>query len=285
MKAQLANRGPSPVPEKFEEHQLAEFLELGHKLTGIQLDESKRSMFYARLTRRLRALRLTTFDEYLALLRSGNPEEIEAFTNVVTTNLTYFFREPHHFEYLRDNVVPALIPPGKIAEPIRVWSAGCSSGEEPYSIVMAMLENPSCKPGSFRVLCTDLNTEMIQDTKNGEYREDSVRGLSSERSNMWFGTPANGKIIAKQELRETLICKKLNIFDSWPIRAGVHIIFCRNLLIYFSPEQQIKIVTGFAKLQRAGGYLFLGHSEAVKNIDKYYKRIGNTIFQRSSTKA
>ena len=135
-------------------------------------------MLYTRLTRRLRALRLSRFSDYIALLRSDVGGEREVFINTVTTNLTYFFREEHHFDYLQAKVLPVLQQKDSLT-PLRIWSAGCSSGEEPYSIAIALSESDVPRSRTYRLLCTDLNTEMVSQAMNGLYRQEGARGLSS----------------------------------------------------------------------------------------------------------
>ena len=256
----------------------ARVVELAHRLTGIQLDEQKRSMLFTRLTRRLRAQRLSSFDAYVRLLESGDSDEQQAFINAVTTNLTYFFREEHHFDYLRDTGAPELLSSGR--RPLRLWSAGCSSGEEPYSLAMSLIEAGLRPEQDFRVLCTDLNTEMVEATQRGVYRSASVRGLSDARLKTFFKHNASGMIRARGDLRQSLICRQLNLFGKWPVRSGVDIVFCRNVLIYFSQSQQLGILRGFARLQNPGALLFLGHSESIREVEEFYERVGHTIFRR-----
>ncbi|MFK7915974.1 MAG: protein-glutamate O-methyltransferase CheR [Pseudomonadales bacterium] len=270
------------VPESMNDADLQSFIALTHDWTGIQLDEQKRAMLYTRLTRRLREHRLSSFADYIDLLRNDRGEEREIFINTVTTNLTYFFREEHHFEFLRSEVLPALERRG-MRSPVRIWSAGCSSGEEPYSIAMTLSEAGFNDAQGYRLLCTDLNTDMVYRTMQGEFRADSVRGLNETRQQTHFVQGQPGYIQANDQLRSSMICKQLNLFGDWPIRSGVDVIFCRNVLIYFNGTQQTQIVRGFARLQEEGAHLFLGHSEAVRDVSDFYKRVGNTVFRRTAT--
>jgi len=224
----LSKHAKVDLPETLPLEALQAFIQIASSLTGIQLDESKRSMLYTRLSRRLRALGLSSFEQYLELLRSGDGVEIEAFTNTVTTNLTYFFREPHHFEFLRATVLPKLFVT-KRARPARIWSAGCSSGEEPYSIAMTIAESGLANPQDYRLLCTDLNSDMVRQTASGVYPIDALRGLDDARLTKWFTEDQFGRVQAKPLLRESMLCRQHNIFLAWPIRAGVDVIFCRNL--------------------------------------------------------
>ncbi len=272
----------SGYPQALGQAELLEFIELADKLTGIQLDVSKESLLFTRLSRRLRALKMPTFDLYLALLKSGDPAEVEEFVNVVTTNLTYFFREPHHFKTLADSVLPDLQGSKSRHGVLRIWSSACSSGEEPYSIAMTLAESGLAAGSDYRILCTDLNTEMVELTRRGDFLAKDARGLDEARKSRFFAEDTGGVLKVNQELRDAMICKSLNLFNDWPIRSGVDIIFCRNVLIYFNAQQHTEIVLKFAKVQAAGAYLFLGHSETVHHVGQYYERVGNTVFKRTA---
>ena len=272
-------------PQRLDDKPLRGFIALVDTLSGIKLSETKRSMLYTRLLRRLRVRGVPSFEEYLTLLRAGDKAELEAFVNVMTTNLTYFYREPHHFEFLERDVVPELFRGRPEGSPVRIWSSACSSGEEPYSIAMALAAAGVANSKSYRLLCTDLNTEMVQKTKAGVYRSDTMRGLSESQLKRWFTLIDGKQLQVKKELQQSVICKKLNLFDRWPISGLVDIIFCRNVLIYFAPKEQVALVERFATIQASGGYLFLGHSEAVPGIDRFYERVGNTIFRRLAGRA
>jgi len=272
-------------PQRLDDRPLRGFIALLDSMSGIKLSETKRSMLYTRLLRRLRARGVPTFEEYLTLLRAGDKAELEAFVNVMTTNLTYFYREPHHFDFLEKDVVPKLFSNRPDRAPVRIWSSACSSGEEPYSIAMALTSAGVSNSKAYRLLCTDLNTEMVQKTKAGVYRSEAMRGLSESQLKRWFTQVDGGRHLIKPALQESLICKKLNLFDRWPIAGLVDIIFCRNVLIYFAPSEQEALVERFARIQDDGAFLFLGHSEAVRGIDKFYERVGNTIFRRLAVRA
>ncbi|MFK8017199.1 MAG: protein-glutamate O-methyltransferase CheR [Gammaproteobacteria bacterium] len=275
----MTNSAPE-LPSSLSDQELKAFQRLVIKATGIQLDESKRSMVYTRFLRRLRALNLHTFGQYIELLESGNEAELRHFINTITTNLTYFFREPHHFEFLRATVVPDMFGPSAQKKTVRIWSAGCSSGEEPYSIASSLAEEGFTGGADYRLLCTDIDTDMVRRTKTGEFRGRDVRGLSEALKSRWF-EQRNGDILAaKDALKKGLMCRDLNLFAPWPIRPGVDIIFCRNVLIYFDRKHQEQIVRGFADVQSRGAYLFLGHSESLRDFDDVYERVGNTIYKR-----
>lgn len=268
------------LPQSLPDADLAAFQRLAMEMTGIKLDDAKRSMIYTRFLRRLRALNMTSFEDYIRYVQSGNKEEAEEFINTITTNLTYFFREPHHFEYLRKNAVPDLFHSRTRGDVVRVWSAGCSSGEEPYSIAMTLAEENLTGGSDYRLLCTDIDTEMVAATAAGHFRESNVRGLDEASASKWFERNANGMLVADDTLRRGMLCKQLNLFLDWPVRPGIDIIFCRNVLIYFEKPHQEQIINGFAKKQNVGAYLFLGHSESLRGFDHLYERVANTVYKR-----
>lgn len=266
------------LPNAISDQDFTSLRDITYELTGIRLDDSKRSMMYARIVRRLRALGLASFGEYIQEIRRPNSSELGTFINTVTTNLTYFFREEHHFEVLAKRAIPEL-KRARPNEPLRIWSSASSSGEEPYSIAIIMAELGLMGGSDYRLLATDLDTNMVQKTQEGRYPRVSVRGLTEERQQRWFSTGGT-ELIVKPELQNGLIAKQLNLFKNWPIRGGIDVIFCRNVLIYFSREDQDQIIAGFSRLQSKGGYLFLGHSESMRGMDDIYERIDNTVYRR-----
>lgn len=248
--------------------------------TGIELASGKRAMIVNRFSRRLNALNLTSFEEYLQLVSEpGNPEAAE-FIDTVTTNLTYFFREPHHFDVLGNVVLPALAERLDPIKPIRIWSAGCSSGQEPYTLAITVRESDVVRNRQVRILCTDIHTKLVRATQDGTYQNDHLRGLSDQRRSRWFKQMGDVYWQAHEELRSMLICKQLNLFGPWPVKPGVDVIMCRNVLIYFNLSYQRKLLEGFSRLQDTGGYLFLGHSETLEGFKGVYKRVDNTVYER-----
>ena len=256
------------------------FQRIALEQTGIELANSKRAMVINRFSRRLEALGLTSFDDYLDLVRQAGHPEAREFIDTVTTNLTYFFREPHHFQVLSNVVLPQLASRINVPTPIRLWSAGCSSGAEPYSLAMVVKELPLTASRPVRILCTDIDTKMVELTRRGVYNAEQMRGLDAKRKEAWFTRSPDGRFTAKDELRSMLICKQLNLFDQWPIKIGVDVIICRNVLIYFKPDYQKKLLEKFAATQTSGGFLFLGHSETLSGFKDKYKRVDNTVYER-----
>ncbi|MEM6639656.1 MAG: CheR family methyltransferase [Pseudomonadota bacterium] len=277
--ARLAARA---LPDRLSDSDLKAFQSTALELSGIKLDDSKRSMIYTRFLRRLRTLGMSDFKEYLEYAAQPESGERQDFINTITTNLTYFFREAHHFEYLSETALPTLLKSRTTTEPLRVWSAGCSSGEEPYSIAMTLQAAGLVGERDYRLLCTDIDTDMVRKTRAGAFRTDGIRGLNKSQLRRWL-KDTDGVASVHPSLRKGMICRALNLFDHWPLRAGVDVIFCRNVLIYFKRPDQERVIRGFAEMQTPGCYLFLGHSESIRGLENVYTRVGNTVFKRKST--
>lgn len=252
--------------------------------TGIVLSDAKREMVYGRLSRRLRQLNLRKFSEYCDLLTSGHETELVELTNAITTNLTAFFRESHHFDYLQSKVLPELIQKKIQNKRLRIWSAGCSSGEEAYSIAMCIREViPRSSGWDVKILATDLDSNMIQRGKNGIYTAERVEGLTASRMKKWVkqGKGKNSdKVRISQELRDLITFKELNLIDSWPVKGPFDLIFCRNVVIYFNKETQKELFDRYANLLDDEAHLFIGHSESLNNVTDRFNLIGKTIYQK-----
>ncbi|MGN4070399.1 CheR family methyltransferase, partial [Burkholderia gladioli] len=231
-----------------------------HRRAGISLSEHKRDMAYSRLARRLRALGLDSFRDYLDRLeRDNDPVEWEAFTNSLTTNLTAFFREAHHFPILAEFVKTRPAP-------VSVWCSAASTGEEPYSLAITLLE--ALGPSAARqasILATDLDTQVLEKARLGIYTFDQVKHLSQERLRRFFlkGTgPQAGRVKVRPELRQMIRFEPLNLTDAdYGIGQSFDAIFCRNVMIYFDKPTQGQVLTRFEPLLKPGGLLFAGHSE------------------------
>jgi len=252
---------------------------------GIRLTSAKRELVYARLARRLRALGLYTFREYCDVLRNGDTQELINCINAITTNVTTFFREIHHFEFLEKTVLPALIEQkGRTAmSRLRIWSAGCSSGEEPYSIEIVLREQAALQRWDVRVLATDLDTHILERAKQGHYHIKQLEKVSPERCKRWFrvGTGKNANLVSiVPEMGERIRFRQLNLKDQWPMRGPFDVIFCRNVVIYFDKEMQKKLFNRFADMLTPDGYLFIGHSENLFGVSERFKVAGRTIYQK-----
>ncbi len=249
--------------------------------TGIQLSVDKRELVYSRLARRLRALGLQNFAEYCALLQQGDSHELEEFTNAVTTNLTSFFRENHHFEYLAKTVIPEC---RKQNRAVRIWSAGCSSGEEPYSLAIVLAE-AGLTPRQGQIIAGDLDSQILGRAQQGVYRDEQVKGVSTERLKRFFlrgRGSQEGLVRVRPQLQQFITFVRLNLMENWQWDQPFEVIFCRNVVIYFGAEQRKKLVERFAQYHRDGGYLFIGHSESLFQVTDRYKLIGKTIYRKES---
>ncbi len=253
--------------------------------TGICLSDAKHDMVYSRLAKRLRQLDLTSFSEYLTLLTADDGDEIGNFINSVTTNLTSFFREQHHFDFLKENLIPRLLQDNADTRVIRVWSAGCSTGEEPYSLAMTFKECvPENQGWDVRILATDLDTNVLATGSAGVYMADRVNGIPQDKLKRWFYKgkgDLEGKVKVSSELRDMIVFKQLNLMGKWPVKPGVDIIFCRNVVIYFDKETQKVLFDRYANTLKSGGYLFIGHSETLYKVSTRFNLLGKTIYQRS----
>jgi chemotaxis protein methyltransferase CheR len=260
---------------------------LVRKHTGISLSDAKRELVYGRLSRRLRALGLRSFRDYRNVL-SVDPEgqEMVEFCNAITTNLTSFFRESHHFDYLRDQVLVPLgmRPPG---QRLRIWSAGCSTGEEPYSIAMTVRESlPQAARHDIKVLATDLDSDVLARGRKGVYPEDRVKGMSQVRISTFFREQRAGgtlNLAVTPDIRELITFNQLNLMHELPMRGPFDVIFCRNVVIYFDKDTQRDLFRRFAQLQRPGDVLFLGHSESMFKVCDAYTLVGRTIYRRNES--
>ncbi len=256
---------------------------LSNKHSGIIVPDDKFDMFYSRLSKRLRFHGLKTFRQYCEFLQASPEQEFTAFINAVTTNLTSFFREQHHFEYLRDKLVPELLRKNQNSKKIRVWSAGCSTGEEPYSLAMTLLE--SVPVGwDIKILATDLDTQVLEKAASGIYQIDRVSNLEKAVLKHWFrrgkGSQSNKAKIVKP-CRDLISFKQLNLMQEWTIKSHFDFIFCRNVLIYFDRETKQNLVQRYAELLKPGSCLFIGHSESLHQVESPFQTIGQTIYKKT----
>jgi chemotaxis protein methyltransferase CheR len=248
-----------------------------HKKAGIALAESKQEMVYSRLARRLRATGINSFSQYLNDLESGRDgQEWEAFTNALTTNLTSFFREAHHFPILAEHLK-------KVKDPIEIWCSASSTGEEPYSIAMTACEAFNTLTPPVRIMATDIDTNVLAAGANGVYGMDRLDKLSPERARKFFlrgRGEQEGLARVRPELRQMITFKPLNLLeDGWPVKGPFDVIFCRNVMIYFDKPTQGKILSRFAPLMKPDGLLFAGHSENFLYVSDAFKLRGKTVYE------
>jgi chemotaxis protein methyltransferase CheR len=281
---------PEGAPERprefvFEHEDFLALRTLIKQVTGINLAESKQALVYGRISRRLRALGLRTFGEYRELLESDEHGELTEFCNAMTTNLTAFFRESHHFDYLRDQVLRPRAADGRASRRIRLWSAACSSGEEAYSLAMTVCESiPEFKRWDIKILATDIDSSVLQTARAGVYPAERVEKLGEKRLGQFFEKPdeaERGSYRVSPELASLITFKQLNLLHSLPMKGPLDAIFCRNVVIYFDRQTQRELFTRVSALQRANDVLFLGHSESLLKVCDDYKLVGRTIYRRA----
>ncbi|MCW5298303.1 CheR family methyltransferase [Herbaspirillum lusitanum] len=251
--------------------------DLIYKRAGIALAESKQEMVYSRLARRLRATGIASFVQYLDLLeRGGDTDEWEAFTNALTTNLTSFFRESHHFPILADFVKT-------LKEPATVWCSAASTGEEPYTIAMTLCEAYGTLTPPAQIIATDIDTNVLATGANGVYPIERIDKLSPERIKKFFlrgKGNQEGYVRVRPELRKLVTFKQLNLLgDSWPVTGQFDVIFCRNVMIYFDKPTQSKILSRFVPLMKPHALLFAGHSENFLYVSDALKLKGKTVYE------
>ena len=258
---------------------------ISNERTGIVVSDDKFDMFYSRLSRRVRVLGLSRFSEYCDYLkRDAEGEETLELVNAITTNLTAFFRENHHFEYLKDTVIPELIGKNAAERKIRIWSSGCSTGEEPYSLAMTLHDAMSTVGGwDYRITATDIDSNVLSTAAKGVYQMERVEGIAKPVLKRWFqrgkGAQAE-RVRTKQALRDIIRFRQLNLISDWTMREPRDVIFCRNVIIYFDKETKTRLVERYAESLKEGGYLFIGHSESLYNITDRFELIGNTIYRK-----
>jgi len=254
-------------------------VQLAHEYAGISLADNKRNLVYTRVSRRLRALGLNAFRDYRDYLAS-HKDELESFINAISTNLTKFFRESHHFDHLRASVVVPYA--AKRGGRFRVWSAGCSTGEEPYtiaSVIRREIANPSIS--DLRILATDIDTDVLAKAARGEY---PLRGMEDvprqyrdffERSDRDADT-----VFASEDLRSLVTFRRLNLIAPWPFGGKFDAIFCRNVMIYFDAPTKADLIARFTDALHPGGWLYIGHSESLLGSHPNLQLVGRTIYRR-----
>lgn len=249
-----------------DDRDFSRIAQIVHGLAGIVLADAKRPLVHSRLIKRLRALNLPNFASYADFISAeGNDAERQELITAVTTNVTSFFREQHHFDALSSSILPPLVAKARSGARLRIWSAGCSSGEEPYSIAATVLAAfPEASNFDVRILATDIDRTMVEKTRRAVYGREAAQGLTPDQSRRLFEHPLSGQEVRIAENARRLVhCNALNLQDKWPMKGPFQVIFCRNVVIYFNAETQARLWQRFSELLSPGGVLMIGHSERI----------------------
>jgi len=261
------------------ERDFDEIAALALKHTGIVLGRHKANMVYGRIARRLRQTGYRNFADYLAYLRDNFRDESTNFINLITTNLTSFYRESHHFDFLRDTVIPELKK--KSDKKVRIWSSGCSIGQEAYTIAFTLAEAHLASSFDVKILATDLDSDVVNTGEQGVYPADSLMPVPDETVERFFEKNRSGnQVRVKKSMRDLVHFKRLNLLEGWPMKGKFDVIFCRNVVIYFNRETQKTLFNRYADYLPVGGYLIIGHSESLNGLTDRFKSVGNTIYQK-----
>jgi chemotaxis protein methyltransferase CheR len=271
----------------FSDADFRSMAQFAHEQAGIALADSKRNLVYSRLSRRLRALGLTSFRQYREHL-VANPGELENFINAISTNLTKFFREAHHFDHFRTHVAVPFVQGahGKVGRRLRVWSAGCSTGEEPYTAAVVLKrEIRDVERHDVRILATDIDTEVIGKGARGKYPTSSIDEVP--KTYREFFQPVGGdresdNVIVGEDIRRLVTFRRLNLMEPWPFSGYFDAIFCRNVMIYFDGPTKEALVGRFTQKLKPNGWLYIGHSESLIGSHPGLRLVGRTIYRREA---
>jgi chemotaxis protein methyltransferase CheR len=272
------------------------FRDLVYQNSGISLADAKKTMLHSRLQKRLRFHNLSSFSTYyeLILSRSYEGDELREMINCVTTNKTDFFRESHHFEFVEETILPEIIAASATAgesRKLRVWHAGCSTGEEPYSLAMVLRDSlkSNIDRWDIRQLASDIDTNVLEHAKAGVYERDRFEQVPLKYRSQSFLTGTGERsayVKIKSELLDMVTFRQINLLDPvWPIQSEVRFdaVFCRNVVIYFDKPTQRTLFARFHKLLRPGGYLIIGHSESLLGVSTDFESLGHTIYRKSES--
>ncbi len=273
------------------DHEFEQFSAFIYEQVGIKMPPAKKTLLEARLQKRLKALGMQSFKEYANLVFSGTgrEQEIIHLIDVVTTNKTDFFREPHHFDFLVKEAIPALQRLRGVGEsslnPFRIWSAGCSTGEEPYTMAMVLAEYAAVNSGfRFSITASDICTQVLRSAANAVYveeRTDTIPLPLKKKYLLRSKDKAKGVVRIIPALRSLISFKRVNFMDDqFGIQEQQDVIFCRNVIIYFDKQTQAALMKKFYRQLQPGGYLFIGHSETLNGLDVPFTQAGNTVYRK-----
>jgi chemotaxis protein methyltransferase CheR len=286
--------GAAELPEAAREFEFSDadfrgLAQLAYQRAGIALADSKRNLVYTRLSRRLRVLGFASFRQYRDYLDGADGEqEMERFINSISTNHTKFFREDHHFDHLRTQVAApfAQASRGSASRRLRVWSAGCSTGEEPHTIAMVLKrEIPDIERHDARILATDIDTDVLAKAARGEYQASALDDIPAAYRSFFQGNEGSGsnaKVYVNADVQQLISFRRLNLMELWPFKGPFDAVFCRNVMIYFDNATKTNLVERFTKMVKPGGWLYLGHSETLIGSHPGLRLVGRTVYRRES---
>jgi len=276
---------PQPYTTTITDREFGQLRDLIHAHTGIALSEHKRALVCSRLAKRLRHYNLACYADYYELLTQADPDgrELMEMINAITTNKTDFFRESHHFQFLSEQVFPALKQSRQ--RRLRIWSAAASSGEEAYTLAITVSEAfPAPNDWDIKILATDIDTNVLERAARGVYSEHQVRMISKPLLQRYFLKGAGAhedEVMVKPVLKSLIRFARLNLIDEpWPMQGPFDAILCRNVFIYFDKPTQQRLFARFAKLLRKDGYLMLGHAEFIQGHESLFSIVGHSIYRR-----
>jgi chemotaxis protein methyltransferase CheR len=286
-----SNHNTSPrLPAILSDREFQRFSGFIYDHTGIKMPPAKRIMLEARLQKRLKANSIDSFEEYSNFVfnKEGQATELIHLIDVVTTNKTDFFREPAHFDFMVKTALPTIIQAhgDALRDPVRIWSAGCSTGEEPYTLAMVLSEFADCRPG-FRAAITasDISTRVLQTAKTAIYPEDRTDPIPlnlKKKYLMRSREKSRSLVRISPKLRSLVTFRRINFMDDdFGISEKMDIIFCRNVVIYFDKDTQQTLMRKFHRQLRPGGYLFIGHSETLSGLDVDFKPVASTVYRKA----
>ncbi len=276
---------PGPRGITLETPEFEALRKLIYAQCGIRLNDRKRVLAESRLLKRLRALNLDSFGEYLQVLNAGGSgsDEMREMINCITTNKTSFFRESHHFDILRDQVIPGLVEKARRTgtKRIRIWSSACSKGHEPYTIAITVMDALGSMAGwDVKILGTDIDTQVIAEAQHGIYSLSDVEDVPPELRRLAFDKIDDGTFQVRKAVRDLVTFRRLNLIEPlWPVRTLFDVVFCRNVAIYFDQPTQQQLFTRLAAQTEEDGFLFVGHSENLHWLSNVVRSIGNTVYQ------
>lgn len=267
-----------------DDHDFNRLREIVHQVVGISLSENKKMLIVSRLSKRLRVLKLEDFGQYIAYLEDprNTDQEVVELTNCITTNKTDFFREPHHFAFIFESWLPAIL--ANKPQDLRIWSAGCSSGKEPYTIAMVVkryldIHPKQTPPGGIKILATDIDTTVLEKAQLAEYPLSDLADIP-EIFHLSCINKGSDSFGIKPHLREMIRFGRFNLTHPFPFKHGFDLIFCRNVLIYFDRFDRGQIVSAFDHVLKPGAFLLLGHSESLVADDHGFTNLGNTVYKK-----